>query len=138
MSSRRGPHRRVIEEEDATTLKLGEGYEDAACLFISEVKILLEATQRPNTSEVYQKTLNYVNQFNRFTNADVVREVRNGMNEEPIRSTLKGFELTQLANLCCEEAEEAKALVPSLANKIDDDTLQNFLNTILDLKKFQT
>jgi len=91
------------------------------------------------------------------------------MNEEPIHSLLTGFETAQLANLCCEEAEEAKALIPrymggglycfrtftrrnlcltisvpflvyinSLANKIDDDTLQNFLNQTLDLKKFQT
>ncbi|KAF9430368.1 RNA polymerase B [Podila epigama] len=105
------PHRGVVEEEDAATLKLGA---------------------------VYQKSLNYVTQFNRFTNPDVVREVRTAMNEEPIHSLLTGFELAQLANLCCEEAEEAKALIPSLANRIDDDTLQAFLNQTLDLKKFQS
>ncbi|KAF9284302.1 HRDC-like protein [Linnemannia elongata] len=132
------PHKGVIEDEDASTLKLGADFQDAHCLFVSEVKILLDASQRPNTSEVYQKSLNYVTQFNRFTNPDVVREVRAGMNEEPIHSLLTGFELAQLANLCCEEAEEAKALIPSLANKIDDETLQNFLNQTLDLKKFQT
>ncbi|KAG0346124.1 RNA polymerase B [Podila humilis] len=131
------PHRGVVEEEDAATLKLGAEFQDAHCLFVSEVKILLDASQRPNTSEVYQKTLNYVTQFNRFTNPDVVREVRTAMNEEPISTTLTGFELAQLANLCCEEAEEAKALIPSLTNRIDDETLQSFLNQTLDLKKFQ-
>ncbi len=38
--------------------------------------------------------------------------VISGMNEEPVHSLLTGFELAQLANLCCEEAEEAKALIP--------------------------
>lgn len=39
-----------------------------------------------------------------------------GMNKEPIHSLLTGFELAQLANLCCEEAEEAKALIPRYSN----------------------
>lgn len=29
-----------------------------------------------------------------------------------VRDTLAQFEVAQLANLCCEDAEEAKALVP--------------------------
>lgn len=42
----------------------------------------------------------------------LARRSFSGMNEEPIHSLLTGYELAQLANLCCEEAEEAKALIP--------------------------
>jgi hypothetical protein len=32
--------------------------------------------------------------------------------------------------LCCEDAEEAKTLIPSLADKISDEDLQELLNEI--------
>ncbi|CAM0142998.1 hypothetical protein NQZ79_g356 [Umbelopsis isabellina] len=62
-----------------------------------------------------------------------VREVRSLLKE----SELSHFEIAQLANLCCDDAEEAKALIPSLHNKIDDDRLQELMNQMLTIKKFQ-
>ncbi|KAG2183222.1 hypothetical protein INT43_006226 [Umbelopsis isabellina] len=126
-------------------------FQTAHCLFISELRILLEAQReskernaenRPQTN-VLQKTMNYVQSFSRFTNMESVREVRSLLKE----SELSHFEIAQLANLCCDDAEEAKALIPrntnklvmehSLHNKIDDDRLQELMNQMLTIKKFQ-
>lgn len=71
------------------------------------------------------------------------------------------FEVAQIANLCCEDAEEAKALIPryclllllllfplvrffiklgpyySLENKVEVPELQEMLSQMLTIKKFQ-
>jgi DNA-directed RNA polymerase II subunit RPB4 len=41
-----------------------------------------------------------------------------------------------IGTLCCETAEEAKTLVPSLANKIADQDLQDLLDEITKLRTF--
>lgn len=142
MTTRRRHLRRgALEHEDAATLSLGEEFNNAQCLYISEVRILLEAQQdskesgtenRPTTS-ITTKTLDYVRTFSRFTNRDSVREVRQLLGKDDLAQ----FEVAQLANLCCEDAEEAKALIPSLAHKVDDDKVQELLNEMLTIKKFQ-
>lgn len=38
-----------------------------------------------------------------------------------------------LGSLCCETAEEAKTLIPSLTDKISDDDLQELLNEMYKL-----
>ena len=40
------------------------------------------------------------------------------------------------ASLCCESAEEAKTLIPSLTNKISDVDLQEILDDITKLRTF--
>lgn len=37
-------------------------------------------------------------------------------------------------SLCCDSAEEAKTLIPSIAEKIDDDTLQELLDQMAKLQ----
>ena len=39
-------------------------------------------------------------------------------------------------SLCCESAEEAKTLIPSLVNKISDVDLQELLDDITKLRNF--
>ena len=46
------------------------------------------------------------------------------------------FERSQLGSLCCESAEEAKTLIPSLTNKISDLDLQDLLDEITKLRNF--
>ncbi|KAF7724568.1 RNA polymerase B [Apophysomyces ossiformis] len=130
------------EQEDATTLKLGEEFNTAQCLYMSEVRILLEAQHdskdhaggvNRQTTNVLSKTLDYVHTFSRFSNWESVHEVRKVLDQNGMAQ----FEVAQLANLCCEDAEEAKALIPSLANKVDDEKLQEMLNQMLTIKKFQ-
>jgi DNA-directed RNA polymerase II subunit RPB4 len=47
------------------------------------------------------------------------------------------FELVQLANLCPENAEEAKSLIPTLENKIDEQELEDLLKELRAKKTFQ-
>lgn len=42
-----------------------------------------------------------------------------------------------IATLCCDTAEEARTLVPSLEGKIGDDELEIVLNDIAKLRDFQ-
>ncbi|KAG0739646.1 hypothetical protein G6F57_001968 [Rhizopus arrhizus] len=145
MASIKQPKKRHIrrggpELEDATNLNLGEEFSGAQCLYLSEVKVILdvqdskgtEVQNRASTNAVLAKTLEYVRNFSRYNTIDSVREVRQIMGKN-----LTQFEVAQMANLCCEEAEEAKALIPSVSSKYDDDELQVMLNQMQQIRKFQ-
>lgn len=41
-----------------------------------------------------------------------------------------------VGSLCCDNAEEAKSLIPSIANKISDDGLQELLDELTKLRNF--
>ncbi|KAG1474008.1 hypothetical protein G6F56_000621 [Rhizopus delemar] len=82
---------------------------------------------------VLAKTLEYVRNFSRYNTIDSVREVRQVMQ----KGTMTHYEVAQMANLCCEEAEEAKALIPSVSLKYDDDEIQVMLNQMQQIRKFQ-
>ncbi len=73
------------------------------------------------------KTLDYLDNFARFKNKESTEAVERLLSAVP---GLENFERAQLGNLCCELAEEAKTLIPSLADKIGDDELQDLLNEI--------
>lgn len=93
----------MAEEEDASTLKLGEEFQDASCLFTSEVYISLQkkkeeklrkanqAAEMGNMTPggsiavvnpekeltaVFQNTLEYCKQFMRIPQEHTVREIR--------------------------------------------------------------
>lgn len=91
----------------------------------------------PNSSEIIQKTLNYLASFARFKNSSSTETVEKLLSDfsTSIKEPLHPFELAQLGNLECDDAEEAKSLIPSLANKVSDSQLQNLLN---ELRKYQT
>ena len=63
-------------------------------------------------------TRRFIN-INRFISSSILHQRK-----------LHKFEIAALANLCPETAEEAKTLIPSLKNKIDDDELQKILEDI--------
>ncbi|KAJ2764862.1 RNA polymerase B, partial [Coemansia nantahalensis] len=131
--------RPVTEESlDAARLELGVDFQDAECLLISEVKVLLEAQydskkEEKNLDEVYTKTLEYVQKFSRYTNRDTIKEVRALLKP----TELEPFECAQLGNLCCSEYEEAKSLVPSIGSRISDEDLDSLLKQMDSLKKYQ-
>lgn len=90
-----------------------------------------------NSNEILQKTLNYLATFARFKNSsstETVEKLLTDFNSSSAEA-LHPFELAQLGTLECEEAEEAKSLIPSLAHKVSDAQLQNLLN---ELRKYQT
>ncbi|KAL2915962.1 RNA polymerase B [Polyrhizophydium stewartii] len=108
--------RQAQEEEDANQVKLGPDFQTVDCLLISEVKVLLDIARdrkrresgEGSISDIMQKTFDYCQQSTRFSNKQVVKEIRALFPKDQFHE----FEMVQLANLCCETAEEAKALIP--------------------------
>lgn len=135
MATPRLQRRTQTEDEDAASLKLGAEFNNAGCLLISEVKLLLDHRRdnAPDTA-VYNKTLEYVKTFAKFNTAESATAVRETLRREP---QLTQFETAQLANLVPADVDEAKSIVPSLV-KIDDDRLQGLLDEVQTLRKFQT
>ncbi|KFY83853.1 hypothetical protein V500_09849 [Pseudogymnoascus sp. VKM F-4518 (FW-2643)] len=124
------------DEEAGAELKLGE-FQDVDALTHSEAALVINALiakrkmdkdpRRANDSEMLNKTLEYLDHFARFKRKENVEAVERLLSAHP---ELAKFERAQLGSLCCELAEEAKTLIPSLADKISDDDLQELLNEI--------
>ncbi|KFY10529.1 hypothetical protein V492_04971 [Pseudogymnoascus sp. VKM F-4246] len=124
------------DEEAGADLKLGE-FQDVDALTHSEAALVINAlvakrkmdkdSKRVNDSEMLNKTLEYLDHFARFKRKENVEAVERLLSAH---QELAKFERAQLGSLCCELAEEAKTLVPSLADKISDDDLQELLNEI--------
>nr|XP_025965556.1 DNA-directed RNA polymerase II subunit RPB4 isoform X1 [Dromaius novaehollandiae] len=118
-----------------------EEFETAETLLNSEVHMLLEHRKQQNESaedeqelsEVFMKTLNYTARFSRFKNRETIASVRSLL----LQKKLHKFELACLANLCPETAEEAKALIPSLEGRFEDEELQQILDDIQTKRSFQ-
>ncbi|CAJ0764222.1 3007_t:CDS:2, partial [Entrophospora sp. SA101] len=69
--------KKLPEEEDATKLKFGEDFENEEFLFVSEVASLIgRVPDNQKNTDVYQKTLEYVNTFTKFHNEESLRELR--------------------------------------------------------------
>lgn len=128
-------------EEDASELKFPKEFEHAETLLNSEVRMLLEHRKQQNESqeeeqelsEVFMKTLNYTERFSRFKNRETISDVRGLLQKYQLHK----FELSSLANLCPENAEEAKALIPSLEGRFEDEELQEILDNIQTKRSFQ-
>ncbi|XP_046891543.1 DNA-directed RNA polymerase II subunit RPB4 [Hypomesus transpacificus] len=128
-------------EEDASQLLFPKEFENAETLLNSEVHMLLEHRKQQNESaedeqelsEVFMKTLNYTARFSRFKNRETIASVRSLL----LQKKLHKFELASLANLCPEAAEEAKALIPSLEGRFEDEELQQILDDIQTKRSFQ-
>lgn len=91
----------------------------------------------PNSNEIMHKTLNYLLSFARFKNSLSTETIEKLLNDfsSLVLEPLHPFELAQLGTLECEDAEEAKLLIPSLAGKVLDVQLQTLLT---ELRKYQT
>ncbi|KAF1738876.1 DNA-directed RNA polymerase II subunit rpb4 [Beauveria bassiana] len=149
-------------EEASATLNLGE-FNNVDTLTLSEASLVLNAlvakrrNDRKNVNEteyalsfsrsvfpfsfakkgremaeaMLNQTLSYLDHFARFTQKENVEAV------ERLLSTHKDlakFERAQLGSLCCETADEAKTLIPSLADKISDEDLKELLEEISKLQ----
>nr|CAD2144804.1 unnamed protein product [Meloidogyne enterolobii]CAD2195408.1 unnamed protein product [Meloidogyne enterolobii]CAD2197768.1 unnamed protein product [Meloidogyne enterolobii] len=131
-------------EEDATELKFPKDFEVPGCdaLMISEVFLLLDHRRKQSEqkeeiediSEVFLKTLNYTRRLSKFKSRETIRSVRGIFSG---KLNLHKFEVAQIANLCPETSEEAKALIPSLENKMEDEELDELLKDLHAKKTFQ-
>lgn len=79
------------------------------------------------------KTQDYLDVFARFKQKENIEAVERMLTSH---TELELFERSQLGSLCCETAEEAKTLIPSLSNKITDADLQELLDDITKLRNF--
>lgn len=76
---------------------------------------------------VLNKTQEYLDVFSRFKQRESIQAVERILSQQ---TNLAAFEKSQLGTLCCDSAEEAKTLIPSLQNKISDEELQDLLNEV--------
>jgi len=128
-------------EEDVADLKFPKEFENAEALLISEVCLLLEHRSTQNElsedeqalSEVFHRTKEYCRRFGKLKNNESITRVRGFL----MQKKLHRFELVSLANLCPETSEEAKALIPSLEGRFEDDELRQILDDIHTTISFQ-
>ncbi|KXH39545.1 RNA polymerase Rpb4 [Colletotrichum nymphaeae SA-01] len=125
-------------EEASSILNLGE-FQHVDTLTLSEASLVINAlvTKRKmdrkniNETEMLTQTLNYLDAFSRFRQKENVEAVERLLSAH---KQLAKFERAQIGSLCCETAEEAKTLIPSLQDKISDDDLQILLDEISKLQ----
>jgi DNA-directed RNA polymerase II subunit RPB4 len=140
------PHQlSIYVEEAASALKLGE-FQGTHCLSNSEASILLGRVQqeRQNTASravpllpVFTQTLRYTEKLAKFQHKDMTEHVRRVLYDASVGRKLEEFEMAQLANLCPETVDEAKALIPSLTS-IEDEGLQSLLDQLNEARRYQT
>jgi len=126
--------RRGLEDEDASTLRLGKDFQDAPCLLNAEVALILENKLQNSSAGAQQKSdflkaYEYVNRVKMYRDREAVQHVRNELEKRDYHD----FERVQLGNLCPDDAEEAKTLIPSLRmpeRNIESGTLTDTLNQI--------
>ncbi|KAG6012165.1 hypothetical protein E4U54_007684 [Claviceps lovelessii] len=125
-------------EEATATLNLGE-FQNVDTLTLSEASLVLNALvakrrndrKNVNETEMLNQTLNYLDHFARFTQKENVEAVERLLSAH---KDLAKFERAQLGSLCCNDADEAKTLIPSLTDKIKDEDLQDLLDEISKLQ----
>lgn len=125
------------DEEAAAELKLGE-FQDVDALTHSEAMLVINALvakrrmdkKNINETEMLMKTTDYLDHFARFKRKENVEAVERLLSAH---KELAKFERAQLGSLCCDTAEEAKTLIPSLQDKISDEELQDLLDEITKL-----
>jgi len=154
------------DEEATAILKLGEMTDVPTLSVAECNELLARLSERsgrpPSSSEVYSKTREYVALFARFKDGKTVTQVdaissrllnmglaitnferaQLGMSRDNI--SLRGHSVMdwvaddgfRTATLCCDTAEEARTLIPSLEGKISDDELQQVLDDISKLRDF--
>lgn len=130
-------------------------------MMISEVLLMLEQRRQQNNSsnlgmdddddetalsEAFNDTMAYCERFSKFKTKEAIGAVRNllfpkdstnGMSASATAPGLHKFEAALLANLCPQQAAEAKALIPSLDSKLDDDECQKIVDEIQTYRSFQ-
>ncbi|KAI9876240.1 MAG: RNA polymerase B [Pleopsidium flavum] len=127
------------DEEATADLRLGE-FQNVPTLTLSEARLLINAVmdhrkqqRKVAETETLIKTQDYLDVFARFKQKENIEAVERML---ATHDELEYFERSQLGSLCCESAEEAKTLIPSLSNKISDADLQELLDEITKLRNF--
>ncbi|KAF2460139.1 hypothetical protein BDY21DRAFT_281199 [Lineolata rhizophorae] len=131
------------DEEAGADLRLGE-FHGVPTLSLSEARLLITAVMdhrradakkgaKVQETETLIKIQDYLDVFARFKQKENIEAVERLL---ATTGSLDPFERSQLGTLCCETAEEAKTLIPSITHKISDADLQDILNEISKLRNF--
>ncbi|TGZ79676.1 hypothetical protein EX30DRAFT_359472 [Ascodesmis nigricans] len=129
------------DEEAGKELRLGE-FTNAVGLTLSEARTLMSVIFEHRReagkyavpdNDIVKKTQDYLEVFSRFKQQETAQAVERILVGQ---SDLSSFERAQLGSLCCDTAEEAKTLIPSLAEKRTDEDLQDLLEEITRLRQF--
>ncbi|KAL1955734.1 hypothetical protein VTO42DRAFT_8132 [Malbranchea cinnamomea] len=128
------------ELEATSQLKLGE-FQNVPTLSLSEARLVInkvldlrrKGDNKFEERETLVKTLDYLEVFARFKEKENIEAVERLLSQH---TELEMFERSQLGSLCCDNAEEAKSLIPSIANKISDEALQELLDELTKLRNF--
>ncbi|KAI9790143.1 MAG: RNA polymerase B [Peltula sp. TS41687] len=127
------------EEDAGAKLKLGD-FQQVPALTLSEARLVINVVmdsrrqkkQEIKETEVLLKTTEYLEIFARFKQKENIEAVERILAAD---DALEPFERAQLGSLCCETAEEARTLVPSLVEKKDEE-LQELLDEISKLRNY--
>ncbi|KAF2648745.1 hypothetical protein K491DRAFT_722294 [Lophiostoma macrostomum CBS 122681] len=135
------------EEELGAEPKLGD-FEDVHALSVSEAHAVITAVhaQRKkkdagmnplggdrvhNDSQQINQFLEYMETFARYKEAHNLHALSATLESHP---ELTSVEKAMLGSLACDSADEAKTLIPSLANKATDEELQELLDEMSKLQ----
>lgn len=129
-----GVHARAqAVEEDAALLELGPEFrveQDAQPIFLAEVAHLLRLQVSAKTQQgfteinpVLKKSLEYAEKFGNIETQDAIA-IRTQLSQVP---GIHPFEVAQIASLLPKDAEEAKAIIPSLKDRYEDDELNDMI-----------
>ncbi|EEQ34697.1 hypothetical protein McanMca71_007622 [Microsporum canis] len=128
------------ELEATSQLKLGE-FQHVPTLSLSEARLVInkvldlrrKGDNKFEERETLVKTQDYLEVFARFKEKENIEAVERLLSAH---TELEFFERSQLGSLCCDNAEEAKSLIPSIGNKISDADLQELLDELTKLRNF--
>ncbi|PGH13076.1 hypothetical protein AJ79_03913 [Helicocarpus griseus UAMH5409] len=128
------------ELEATSQLKLGE-FQNVPTLSLSEARLVInkvldlrrKGDHKFEERETLIKTQDYLELFARFKEKENIEAVERLLSAH---TELELFERSQLGSLCCNDAEEAKSLIPSIGNKISDTELQELLDELTKLRNF--
>ncbi|KAI9822080.1 MAG: RNA polymerase B [Phylliscum demangeonii] len=129
------------EEEADTEIHLGD-FQHVPALTLSEARLVINVVQRGRESknlrpvkdsEALKKTVEYLEVFSRMKQKENIEATERLLSSQ---EELEPYERSQLGSLCCETAEEAKTLIPSLVNKKTDADLQELLDEITKMRTF--
>lgn len=129
-----------VKDEDAAELELGPEFsgEQSQPLFLAEaaqllrVKLENDPMEEAEMNSVLKKSLQHLERFDHIQGQEAAVDVRRLLENAPIEGSLHAFEITQLASLVPKDAEEAKAIIPSLKKSFEDDAKLNDLLKSLD------
>eukprot|EP00187_Rhodella_violacea_P009722 CAMPEP_0174912840 /NCGR_PEP_ID=MMETSP0167-20121228/79997_1 /TAXON_ID=38298 /ORGANISM="Rhodella maculata, Strain CCMP736" /LENGTH=146 /DNA_ID=CAMNT_0016157513 /DNA_START=549 /DNA_END=989 /DNA_ORIENTATION=- len=134
----------ATQQEDASRLIFGPEFDvdkhgnAPVPISIAEAAHILRSRQSERSSSddvtpIVKKTEQYIDRFDRFRSDNLVQAAMNAMEKHIGEHKLHVFEAVQLINLLPDDAEEAKTIIPSLNDKVDDDVLNSILKELKEL-----